>query len=737
MHRLPPLALLLLLLAFFLSGAAGLVLQIVWTQSVSVFFGVSAHAIATTLAAFMGGLALGAWGGGRVLARERWSPLRLYALSELLVALGAVALQGLLTVSADQAAWLVTTLPMDGLAGYGLRFGILGGLMLVPTCAMGASFPFFVRALMRWDDRPLATISTAYGVNVLGAALGCIATASLLLSSLGSMRCALLAAGLNAIAMIIALWVDRVAGRPPAVPTPAADEPVFSPRVLEILVAVSGFSAMAFEVIWSRMYRQALWLVNPFQAFAQILALILVGMALGGLIVRVRALGRAGALRLFAAIQLLLVVLCFLGITQVRWGIGALLPMETTHAYRWVSAVALSLGALALGMGFPLLSSAHAAVREQLGRLYAFSAAGGLLGSLAGGFWLIPMLGVRKSLIALSAGFLVSGGLATMVRLGLDTRRAVVRGVGLVLAATGLSLVSAAVTEDRLDFACPDCEILWLSDGLEATTAVVETPSGARYLYTDGRAIMPGALPRRALSPFLLAPSVDRVLSIGFGSGQLAKLLVDNFPASQVESVELDGNMAQTAHLFGTEDVFRQPNFRFHEGDGRQRLLRSEGAYDLVFADTFTHSINTQIYGSGFFAAAREALAPDGSFFITVPLQDLPSTTEAEIILRTAAEVFPYVYVVVPDGMAALLARQTPLPEPLEVRVLPERLSRQLGFQLRPGDVYRLDETILATFESHRINSDDRPFFFPVMRQAAPGSGEAMHRRIRDWGGLR
>ena len=172
----------LLLVAFTLSGAAGLALQLIWTLTASTLYGVSAHAIATILAAFMGGLALGAWLGTRVLARSVLHPLVLYALSEVVVASSAVGLQALLGQGQGLAAWCATVLPGPSVMSLLGRWGLLTSLFLIPTAAMGASFPFFCRGLMgQGRGGLLGSLSAAYGVNVLGAAAGCYLTVTVFL----------------------------------------------------------------------------------------------------------------------------------------------------------------------------------------------------------------------------------------------------------------------------------------------------------------------------------------------------------------------------------------------------------------------------------------------------------------------------------------------------------------------------------------------------------------------------
>ena len=167
----------LLLAAFLVSGATGLIYEVLWTRMLTFWFGATAHAIATVLTAFMGGLALGGWLGG--LAAERWpdKPLRLYAVAEVGVAVTAVGLQLLLEHAGPLMAWFALTFPGTGPLALGVRFLVLCGLMLVPTVAMGATFPLFCQGLISHRISIHRGVSLAYGTNVLGAALGCLITA--------------------------------------------------------------------------------------------------------------------------------------------------------------------------------------------------------------------------------------------------------------------------------------------------------------------------------------------------------------------------------------------------------------------------------------------------------------------------------------------------------------------------------------------------------------------------------
>src|SRR5215216_6357435 len=125
-----------LLLVFLLSGASGLIYQVLWQRLLGLVFGVSAYATATVLAAFMAGLALGGLLAGRAADRVR-SPLLWYGVVEILV-----GVTGLLTPLAFGALQDVYPAFYRAVGGSALapvvRFGVAFVVLLAPTALMGA-----------------------------------------------------------------------------------------------------------------------------------------------------------------------------------------------------------------------------------------------------------------------------------------------------------------------------------------------------------------------------------------------------------------------------------------------------------------------------------------------------------------------------------------------------------------------------------------------------------------------
>src|SRR4030095_7047969 len=73
---------------FILSGATGLIYEVLWVRLLGLVFGGTTLAVSTVLAAFMGGLALGSALAGRGAARLK-RPLRFYGLAEIGIAIYA------------------------------------------------------------------------------------------------------------------------------------------------------------------------------------------------------------------------------------------------------------------------------------------------------------------------------------------------------------------------------------------------------------------------------------------------------------------------------------------------------------------------------------------------------------------------------------------------------------------------------------------------------------------------
>ena len=142
-----PAALLLpaLILLFLVSGACGLIYQVLWLRLLGLVFGVTVYSASTVWASFMAGLALGSYLGGRIGARSR-VPLIWFGVVEVLVGVSALATPAVLdALKHVYAAWL-PSLPDSPAAVTAARAAMSFLVLIVPTLMMGASLPLIIRS---------------------------------------------------------------------------------------------------------------------------------------------------------------------------------------------------------------------------------------------------------------------------------------------------------------------------------------------------------------------------------------------------------------------------------------------------------------------------------------------------------------------------------------------------------------------------------------------------------------
>src|SRR5438552_10241857 len=205
-------------LCFFASGAAGLLYEVVWSKQLSYLLGNSLHAVATVVAAFLCGLALGARLLGVPLARRGQGP-RTYALLELGVGLlGLISLPVLRGLD-PMIGQLYRSLGGASAAFALVRFGVVFALLLSPTALMGATLPVLVGHFER--ERVGPALARLYALNTFGAVVGSIAGGFALMPGVGLTGTIVVAAVLNGVVAVIA-WSRSGARVVPATgPAPA------------------------------------------------------------------------------------------------------------------------------------------------------------------------------------------------------------------------------------------------------------------------------------------------------------------------------------------------------------------------------------------------------------------------------------------------------------------------------------------------------------------------------------
>lgn len=300
----------LFLLAYACSGLAGLIYQVTWTRLLTLHMGHTTAAAGTVVAAFMGGLAGGAFLGGRLASRlTARQALYGYVGLECLVALIALLLPLELSALTPLLAWSYR----DGTSG--LLFPavrLLSCLMVIfiPALALGGTFPLAAHWFVRDPGQIGRAGGALYAVNSAGAALGALAAGFVLIPAVGLSGATLTGVAAGGMAAACALLALRrasrgersrhdsltgdpvaieVSTRPPRGRRRGRSERGGGPRaavvhrgglaLAAVAVGLSGFAGLMYEVAWMRVF--ALIVGPTTYAFAATVAAVIAGIAAG------------------------------------------------------------------------------------------------------------------------------------------------------------------------------------------------------------------------------------------------------------------------------------------------------------------------------------------------------------------------------------------------------------------------------------------------------------------------
>src|SRR5205085_1498396 len=212
-------------LLFFFSGATGLVYELLWVRILYQAFGSTIQSITTVVAAYMGGLGLGAWLLGRKADRHE-RPAALYGWLE--IAIGVFGLASPFVLSLAHRVYIGTagTLALGGVASVTLRFGLAALVLLVPTTLMGGTLPALTKGFMGVErDRLQTSLGRLYALNTLGAVVGTALAGFFPIERVGIRPSLYATAALNLTLGAAALALPRPLDLSPAPPSPTARWP--------------------------------------------------------------------------------------------------------------------------------------------------------------------------------------------------------------------------------------------------------------------------------------------------------------------------------------------------------------------------------------------------------------------------------------------------------------------------------------------------------------------------------
>ena len=634
------------LVLFAVGGGWALVHEFVWFQLLQLSLGSSAISLAVLLGTFMGGMGLGSFIAPRLCGAGR-HPLAVYACLEAgIAAAGAAVLWAAPTLGSLYAASLPTGYP--GLVVRGLVAAVC---LLPPTVLMGATLPVlagFVSRTLATDER----LGLLYAGNLAGAVCGCLLAPYGLLP-----RVDLFTAGAIAVAgnLAVAALAAVVAGCTPA-PAPEATARVSGLRLdrgLLVAVGLSGLTALAAEVAWTRLL--ALQIGGTVFAFAVILAVFLAGLGIGSVLAASLARATGDARTAFGLCQLLLPA----GIAWAAYQLAHSLPLWPINPSLGRDAAASVqldlvrclwsvLPATCLwGASFPLAVAALAHGGDAAARRVAAVSAANTLGAIVGALAAAPLIwtcssqGMQRLLIlvaAISAGLALAPVVAAEWRAFPRNRFRLVAGGCLAVAwAAGMAWLLPPISPALVAYGRfsglwgGNNEIVYVGEGLQASVAVTRTPSGLTLYHNAGK-VQASSLPvdmrlQRLLGHLttLVCDSPRQVLVIGCGAGVTAGA-VSIDPRVEAETIVEIEPLVPSAVLshFGdhNEGVLLDPKVRVVIDDGRHHLLSTPVIYDAITSDPLDPWVRgaASLYTREFFELVKSRLRPGGVFTLFVQL---------------------------------------------------------------------------------------------------------------------
>lgn len=632
-------------LLFFLSGFPALLYQIVWQRALFTLYGVNIESVTMIVTVFMLGLGLGSLAGGWLSSRKGIRLLLAFGVIEISVGLfGAASLSlfhrvGALTAGASTAATGCVTF----------------ALLLVPTMLMGSTLPLLVEHFVRRTGNVGESVGSLYSVNTLGSGVACLAAATLLMRLLGESGAVRLAVCFNLFvgATALVLQAKHAAGDAAKQDAETASRQQTIPLWIGMaLAAATGFIALAYEIVWYRLY--SFTSGGTAASFAMLLGFYLFGVAYGSFAVRDACRQKLGndvqrTLGASSAVVLLGALAAFL--------LGPALALWVTHFNYQLSYVFVFAAAALLGSAFPLL--AHAAIDpaknsgKRISFIYVSNIVGSTLGSFLVGFVILDHWSTRAtSVLLLLMGMSVAAVLSLLAGKKAPKTLFLAGSVACIVLALSSGTVFSGIYE----------RLLYKTryDGSQKFTDVVENRSGviavapeiseAGYPVStvfgggayDGRfntdLIHDSNGLFRAFAVSGLHPKPKTVLVIGLASGSWTQVVVNDPALEEMTIVEINPGYLPLIRQHGeVESQLRNPKVHIVIDDGRRWLVaHPERRFDFILMNTsFNWRANmSNLLSREFLQLMRAHLNPGGVAYY--------NTTWSNDVLATGASVFPY-----------------------------------------------------------------------------------------------
>lgn len=703
----------LILSCFFVSGLTGLVYEILWTRMIVKIIGSSPLAVSIVLTVFMGGLGVGSYIAGRFIDRIK-NPLQLIKLYGILeIAIGAYGLVFPLLLIFFKPLYAFI---YNHLFGYFLVYNLFtfAGcfvLLILPATFMGATLPVLSRFFVTSMSRLGTHVGRLYALNTIGAATGALLCGFWLINGLGVWGSLVFAIILNGLIGLVCVFISNkmtTGGNIPEIITEKAtksrenahlevsiSETAPAHRTYALIIfGVSGFCAMAYEVIWTKLLGL---LVGPTTySFTIVLVTFITGLALGSLF-----FGRLGdrvkntlmllLLTQIAAAFFALLLSQIIGNSQIFFAkliynfkdhFAQLSLIKTIILFSFMFFPTFFLGAT-----FPLVGKIYTRSLSQTGKsigfAYAVNSGGAVLGSFCAGFFLIPFLGKEASLSLIVALQILTSLWISLLIFRHAERRLSKLAPLLLPAAMALFMLFFYPHWDRKmlsrgkyhrfenneirDIGWLEAlfsgnkrlakynigDLIYFGDGIGGFTTVIKQKldilGNENYiLYNSGKPDASSKLDMDTQTllahfPMLFHKNPKSVLVVGLASGVTAGEFL-HYPVERLDVIDINRQVVAASNFFTpwNNNVLSHPKTELIIQDGRAHLALSDRKYDVISSEPSNPWMAglASLFTREFFTLVRDRLNDDGIFVQMFHTYQMDWPTFA-LVGRTFSQVFP------------------------------------------------------------------------------------------------
>lgn len=633
-------------------------------------FGNTVYAATIVIITFMTGLAIGGFAGGRYVEKGK-NPLAIFIASQFLIGIYAFSTPFLISLIKTLYIYLAGQYEFSLFYLNSIRSLLSFLIILFPATCTGIVIPVLAEEISRKSYRGKWAISSVYSISSFGGAAGCFLTGFFLITRFGVTGSNYLSGGISVLVSVAVFLLWRydthtlsqqgVRGKN----KPSVREILNSDNEIEtstayaliVLAFISGLTSLGYEILYLRLLIPVM--ESTTYSFSLILSVFLFGLGLGNYLC-FKLLKNGKKLPLYAVILEIAVgiySICSIVIFPHLLDFGIAL-YNATASLTWGKTVLINfiitLSVLAIpttlfGILLPLLSSVFSSYINKIGKgvgeTFYVNTAGSIIGCAFTGFFLIPYLGVKESLIIFGIINVVAGLLVFIM----NNLTAKTIGVS-IISLIGIFFIIHGISKINFLEPIEGEKIIYYKEGIDGNVEVSQNIRGFNILRVDNKT-HGGNEPwvkvdevRVAHFPLFLHNNPKDVLLIGLGTGITLDAIVRH-EINSVDCVEIVGELKNTISYFfdGIPKILERKDVRIIIEDGRNYILRAKKKYDVIIMDL----IHPESAGAGslftkeYYEDAGKIIRRNGLVAQWLPLYQLKDL-ELKIIIHTFASVFPY-----------------------------------------------------------------------------------------------